>query len=164
MNEDCLTFIPHPYLEPVAQMDLERRLAEPEGARSSRAGFAFPGSSRGRTPVFGTGDEGSSPSPGVFKCAGVVQPADTPPSEGGPCEFESHLPYSSFRVGARVAQTVRGGSLKNCLLRVRVSPRASRKFGGVCKWTKRLDLQSSARSGFAGSSPAAPATRFSLWP
>lgn len=84
--------------------------------------------------------------PPVSRCAGVVQTADTPPSEGGPCEFESHLPYSSFRVGARVAQTVRGGSLKNCSLRVRVSPRACRKFGGVCKWTKRLDLQSSARA------------------
>jgi hypothetical protein len=55
--------------------------------------------------------------------AGVVQMADTPPSEGGPCEFESHLPYSILQ-SARVAQHGRGGSLKKSLVRVRPPPRA----------------------------------------
>ncbi len=85
--------------------------------------------------------------------AGVVQLADTPFSEGGFCEFESHLPYQTLvtvrargpngRGGslkkslgagstpaaritrARVAQRGRGGGLKPRRLRVRVSPRAS---------------------------------------
>ena len=118
--------------------------------------------------------------------AGVVQPADTPSSEGGRCEFKSHLPYQSRRPSARVAQTAeaalskrvsvrvrlpprasrarvaqagRGGGLKPRRLRVRVSPRASAQ-GGVCKWTKRPVLQTGALRGFAGSSPAAPARTF----
>ena len=71
MKGTLFLFIPHPSafilaLEPVAQMD------ESTGLRSLRAhvrvvpgSFADPGSSKGRTPVFETGDEGSIPSPGV---------------------------------------------------------------------------------------------------
>ncbi len=59
---------------------------------------------------------------------------------------------------ARVAQAGRGGVLKPRRLRVRVSPRAS--HGGVCKWIKRPVLQTGARRGFAGSSPATPARIF----
>ena len=68
---ESMSFILHPSafilaLEPVAQMD------ESASLRSLRAhvrvvpgSFADPGSSKGRPPVFETGDEGSSPSPGV---------------------------------------------------------------------------------------------------
>ena len=60
------SFILHPSLRTRSSDGSERRSATPEGARSSRAGFAyFPGSSKGRTPVFGTGCGGSSPPPGV---------------------------------------------------------------------------------------------------
>ena len=72
-------FILHPSafilpFEPVAQMD------QSAGLRSLRAqvrvlpgSLNLPGSSRGRTPVFGTGDEGSSPSPGArVRRAGVA--------------------------------------------------------------------------------------------
>src|SRR5215207_6367179 len=38
--------------------------------------------------------EGSIPSPSIRR-AGVVQMADTLSSEGGSCEFESHLPYQT---------------------------------------------------------------------
>ena len=96
--------------------------------------------------------------PPASVCAGVVQLADTPSSEGGSCEFESHLPYQIFvsarawpkrqrrlsqtesRCGfesrraprrARVAQAGRGGGLKPRRLRVRVSPRASASAEGV---------------------------------
>src|SRR2546421_1735583 len=68
MKGTLFLFIPHPSafilaLEPVAQMD------ESTGLRSLRAhvrvvpgSFADPESSKGRMPVFETGDEGSSPS------------------------------------------------------------------------------------------------------
>jgi hypothetical protein len=49
--------------------------------------------------------------------------ADAPSSEGGSWGFESPLPYQSSR-RARVAQVGRGGILKKCTVRVRVSPRA----------------------------------------
>src|SRR5437588_1476084 len=67
----CFKFIIHHSafiisLEPVAQMD------ESASLRSLRAhvrvvpgSFDVPGSSKGRMPVFETGDGGSSPSPGV---------------------------------------------------------------------------------------------------
>lgn len=133
--------------------------------------------------------EGSTPSSSIFH-AGVAQTADAPSSEGGSCEFESHLPHQIFRTRARspnrqrrlsqkessagstpaaripfarVAQSGRGSGLKHRRLRVRISPRAFKiPRGGVCKRTKRLDFQSSARSGFAGSSPATPARSFTL--
>ena len=74
--------------------------------------------------------------------AGVVQMADTPPSEGGVCEFESHLPYQ-LRVSAR-SPIGRGGRLKPCPVRVRISPRAIRMWGRM-QMRKRLGFQPSAR-------------------
>ena len=56
---------------PVAQRTKERNRAKVEDARSNRAGFIssvgriFRDRPTGRTPVFGTGDEGSNPSPEV---------------------------------------------------------------------------------------------------
>lgn len=67
--------------------------------------------------------EGSTPSSSTIR-AGVAQTADAPSSEGGSCEFESHLPHQIFG-NARVAQTGRGGSLKKSRVRVRLPPRAS---------------------------------------
>lgn len=58
--------------------------------------------------------------------AGVVQMADTPSSEGGSCEFESHLPYLLSASPARVAQTAEAALSKRVSVRVRLPPRASR--------------------------------------
>src|SRR5437588_6397828 len=111
LSDICSFFILHPSafilaLEPVAQMD------ESASLRSLRAhvrvvpgSFDVPGSSKGRMPVFETGDEGSSPSPGVR------------------CLF--------FKLEWRKRQT-RGVEIAVGLegpLRVRPSPRASERRG-----------------------------------
>ena len=49
--------------------------------------------------------------------------ADTPPSEGGSCEFESHLPYPFEE--ARVTQSAEVALSKRVSVRVRLPPRAS---------------------------------------
>jgi hypothetical protein len=142
----CVRLAPPPLsLEPVAQKDQSAGLRHLRAhVRVVPGSLLTPGSSKGRTPVFGTGDGGSSPPPGFVEdgsgwggvigkrtalrspwaaCplgvrvpppalrAGVVQMADTPSSEGGSCEFESHLPYQSPGGCAR-GPNGRGGSLK----------------------------------------------------
>ena len=63
---------------------------------------------------------------------------------------------------ARVAQRGRGGGLKPRRLRVRVSPRASRNRGGVCKWTKRPVLQTVARAALRVRAPPPLPDAFTL--
>jgi hypothetical protein len=55
--------------------------------------------------------------------------ADTPSSEGGSCEFESHLPHQAWTTGAR-SPNGRGGGLKIRSVRVQISPRALSDVSG----------------------------------
>jgi hypothetical protein len=81
-------------------------------------------------------------------------------TSGGVSLFVGSSPTSGTNSGARSPTLAEAALLKRALLRVRLPPRALFVQGDVCKWRTRLDLQSSALSGFAGSSPAVPVDYF----